>query len=130
MPSGPWIASKTIAQSSAVRQIGPSLSVVHDSAMAPVRGTRPKLGRNPDTPQVRDGDVIEPFVSEPMLKPTQPAAVADAGPADEPLEPVSGFHGLRVRSFHQRSPCASDPSVSFATRIAPASSRRFTTVAS
>src|SRR5512146_1773165 len=113
--------------------MGPSLSVVHDSAMAPVRGTRPKLGRNPDTPQVRDGDVIDPFVSDPMLKPTQPAAVAEAGPADEPLDPgdcCSGIHGLRVYPFHQWLPCASEPSVSLATRIAPASSSRFTTVAS
>jgi len=40
---------------------------------------------------------MEPFVSEPIAKPTHPAAVADAGPDDEPLEPVAGFHGLRVR---------------------------------
>src|SRR6478736_319766 len=130
IPSGPWIASKTNAQSSAERQIGPSLSVVHDSAIAPERGTRPNEGRNPATPHVREGDVMDPFVSEPMLKPTHPAAVADAGPADEPLDPVSGFHGLRVRSFHHRSPCASDPSVSLATSTAPASSSLFTTVAS
>src|SRR5437763_17081232 len=104
MPSGPWIASNTSAQSSALRQMGPSLSVVHESAMAPVRGTRPKDGRKPDTPQVRDGDVMEPFVSEPMLNPTHPAAVADAGPADEPLAPglcCSGIHGFRVYPFHQ-----------------------------
>src|SRR5215831_17366452 len=104
MPSGPWIASNTSAQSSTLRQMGPSLSVVHESAMAPVRGTRPNVGRKPETPQVREGDVIEPLVSEPMLKATQPAAVADAGPADEPLDPgdcCSGIHGLRVYSFHQ-----------------------------
>src|SRR5215510_6557852 len=98
-----------MAQSSALRQIGPSLSVVHESAMAPERGTRPKVGRNPATPHVREGDVIEPFVSEPMLKPTHPAAVADAGPADEPLEPgrsCSGIHGLRVNPFHQWFPWA------------------------
>src|SRR6185436_15440151 len=133
MPSGPWMASKTSAQSSALRQIGPSLSVVHDRAIAPLRGTRPKVGRKPETPHVLDGDVIEPFVSDPMLKPTHPAAVADAGPAGEPLEPglsCSGIHGLRVYSAHQWFPCASEPSVSFATRMAPAASRRFTTVAS
>src|SRR5262244_981292 len=121
------MASNTIAQSSAERQMGPSLSVVHESAMAPVRGTRPNVGRKPATPHVRDGDVMDPFVSEPMLKPTHPAAVADAGPADDPLDPVSVFHGLRVRSFHQRSPCAREPSVNLATRIAPASSSRVTT---
>src|SRR5215475_5556379 len=109
MPSGPWIASNTMAQSSALRQMGPSLSVVHESAIAPVRGTRPNVGRNPETPHVRDGDVIEPLVSEPMLNATQPADVADAGPADDPLDPgesCSGIHGLRVYSFHQRLPCA------------------------
>jgi len=55
------------------------------------------VGRNPLTPQVRAGEVMEPFVSEPMLKPTQPAAVAEAGPADDPLDPglsCSGIHGL------------------------------------
>src|SRR5690348_929612 len=124
------MASKTSAQSSALRQIGPSLSIVQDSAMAPVRGTRPKVGRNPLNPHVRDGDVMEPLVSDPIEKPTNPAAVAEAGPADEPLDPVSGFQGLRVRSAYQRSPCASAPSVSLATRMAPASSRRLTTVAS
>src|SRR5689334_24307397 len=130
MPSGPWIASNTSAQSSALRQIGPSLSVVHDRAIAPDRGTRPNDGRNPAMPHVRDGEVIEPFVSEPTLKPTQPAAVADAGPAEDPLDPVAGFQGFRVRSFHHRSPCANEPSVSLATSTAPASSSRFTTVAS
>src|SRR5690348_5685785 len=104
MPSGPWIASKTSAQSSALRQIGPSLSIVQDSAIAPVRGTRPKVGRNPLRPHTREGDVIEPFVSEPMEKATHPAAVAEAGPAEDPLDPVSAFHGLRVRSAYQRSP--------------------------
>jgi hypothetical protein len=38
-------------------------------------------------PQRVDGDEIEPSVSEPMLNATQPAAVAEAGPADEPLDP-------------------------------------------
>jgi len=38
-------------------------------------------------PQRVDGDEIDPRVSEPMLKATHPAAVADAGPAEEPLDP-------------------------------------------
>src|SRR5690242_9928844 len=104
MPSGPWIASNTSAQSSALRQMGPSLSIVQESAIAPVRGTRPNVGRKPLSPQVRDGDVMDPFVSEPMENPTRPAAVADAGPADEPLDPVSGFHGFRVFAPYQTSP--------------------------
>src|SRR5437764_13587103 len=104
MPSGPWIASNTSAQSSAPRQIGPSLSIVQDNAIAPVRGTRPNVGRKPLTPHVRDGDVIDPLVSEPTENATHPAAAADAGPAADPLVPVSGFQALRVRSAYQRSP--------------------------
>src|SRR3954470_5676670 len=124
------MVSKTSAQSSALRQIGPSLSIVQERAIAPVRGTRPQVGRNPLRPQTREGDVIDPFVSEPMAKATHPAAVAEAGPADDPLEPVSVFHGFRVRSPYQRSPCARAPRVSLAIRTAPASSSRLTTVAS
>src|SRR5437764_3328081 len=116
------MAAKTSAVSSALRQIGPSLSVVHDRAIAPVRGTRPNVGRKPLTPQVRDGEVIEPLVSDPIANATQPAATADAGPADEPLEPVAGFQGFRVRSPYQTSPWARAPSESFATSTAPASS--------
>ena len=55
--------------------------------MAPVRGTKPNEGRSPVHPQRVDGDDIEPSVSYPMLNATHPAAVAEAGPADDPLEP-------------------------------------------
>src|SRR3954464_14593528 len=92
------MASSTIAQSSTLRQRGPSLSIVHDSAMAPVRGTRPKVGRRPVVPQRVDGEEMEPSVSVPIAKPTQPAATADAEPADDPEEPCDVRHGLRVRS--------------------------------
>src|SRR5947208_12965801 len=71
-----------------------------------------------------------PMVSEPTAKPTRPAAVAAAGPADEPLLPSLGFHGLFVRPLNQVSPMASSPSESFAASTAPAASRRFTTSAS
>src|SRR5215467_9194436 len=124
------MASKTMAQSSTLRQIGPSLSIVQDRAIAPVRGTNPKVGRRPVHPHRVDGEEIEPSVSEPMLNATQPAAVAEAGPADDPLDPCFGFHGLRVTPPNQTSPCASAPNVNFATSTAPASSSRFTTVAS
>lgn len=55
--------------------------------VAPVRGTRPKVGRRPAAPQRWLGEVIEPRVSLPMPKPTSPAAVAEAEPALEPLDP-------------------------------------------
>jgi hypothetical protein len=38
-------------QSSALRAIGPILSIEYDSAIAPLRPTRPNVGRRPDTPQ-------------------------------------------------------------------------------
>src|SRR5581483_493424 len=102
----------------------------HESAMAPVRGTRPNVGRSPVQPHRVDGEEIEPSVSEPMLNATQPAAVAEAGPADEPLEPWVSRHGLRVMPAYHRSPSARAPRVSLAMSTAPAASSRFTTVAS
>src|SRR3981189_1827312 len=110
--------------------MGPSLSMLQDSALAAVRGTRPKEGRSPVHPQRVDGDEIEPSVSDPMLKATHPAAVAEAGPADDPLDPWFVFQGWRVMPPNHTSPSARAPNVNFATSTAPASSRRFTTVAS
>src|SRR5437763_10633385 len=124
------MALKTMAQSSAARQMGPSLSIVHERAIAPVRGTIPNVGRKPVAPHRVDGEEIEPRVSEPMAKPTQPAAVAEDEPADDPLEPCWVFQGLRVMPPNHLSPWAKAPSVSLATRTAPAASRRCTTVAS
>src|ERR1700761_7690678 len=76
LPSGPAIAASTRAQSSAERAMGPSLSIVQLRAMAPVRGTKPKVGRRPVVPQRVDGDEMEPSVSDPMAKGTHPAATA------------------------------------------------------
>src|SRR5262249_20057797 len=49
LPSAPWIAPKTRAQSSRLRAMGPSLSMLHERAMHPARETRPKVGRRPET---------------------------------------------------------------------------------
>ena len=98
--------------------------------MAPWRLTAPKVGRRPVTPQRVDGETMEPQVSVPMAKPTSPAAVAAAGPADEPLEPCSRFQGFLVLPPNQTSPQARAPRVSLATSTAPAASSRSTTVAS
>src|SRR6185312_2648196 len=118
------MAERTMAQSSTARQSGPSLSIVHESAMAPVRGTSPNVGLKPVTPHRVEGDEMEPSVSEPIANATQPAAVAEEDPAEEPLEPCCGFHGLRVMPPNHLSPSASAPRVSFATSTAPAASRR------
>src|SRR5260370_1755843 len=104
--------------------------MLQESAIAPVRGTSPKEGLRPVHPHRVDGEEIEPSVSEPMLKATHPAAVAEAGPADEPLDPCLVFQGLRVTPPNHTSPIASAPSVNFATSTAPALSKRFTTVPS
>ena len=93
-----------MAVSSAARQIGPTLSSDQHSAMPPARDTRPKVGRSPVVPQRWLGDVIEPSVSVPMEKPHSPAAVADAEPALDPLDPSLRFHGLLVRPPYQMSP--------------------------
>jgi hypothetical protein len=45
------------------------------------------VGLSDVIPQRRLGETMEPCVSVPMLKATQPAAVAEAGPADDPLDP-------------------------------------------
>src|SRR5262249_10482280 len=104
--------------------------MVQERAMAPVRGTKPKVGRKPVVPQRVEGDEIEPSVSDPMANATQPAAVAEADPADDPLDPCLVFHGLRVIPPNHLSPWARAPSVSLATSTAPAASSRCTTVAS
>ncbi len=82
--------------SSTLRAMGPSLSSDQHSVMAPVRATRPKVGRSPVTPQRIEGLTMLPPVSLPIAKPTSPAAVAAPGPALEPDEPSSSSHGFIV----------------------------------
>jgi hypothetical protein len=123
------MASNTRAQSSTERAIGPILSIDQARDMQPLLLTRPNVGRRPEAPQARQGEMMLPSVSLPSANATRPAATADAEPADEPLEPVRGSHGLRVMPPNHWSPCASAPSESLATSTAPASSSRAATVA-
>ena len=53
------------------------------------------MGRKPDSPQFVAGVRIEPEVSEPMAKPTRPAAVAAAEPIEDPPLQWSRFQGVR-----------------------------------
>src|SRR5687768_17260852 len=101
------MAPNTSAQSCTERAMGPSLSMLQASDMQPCRLTRPKVGRNPVTEQRIHGDTMLPSVSLPIAKPTRPAATAEAEPADDPLEPCLGFHGLRVMPPNHSSPQAS-----------------------
>ena len=128
--SAPWITLNTIAQSSIVRQSGPTRSCDHASTIPPWRLTRPNVGRSALNPQRIAGDTMEPCVSVPMPKATQPPAVAEAGPADDPLEPCVRFHGLLVRPPNHWSFCANNPVDSFAISTAPALRSRTTTSAS
>src|SRR5262252_8332244 len=118
------MALKTIAQSSTVRQIGPTRSCDQASTMPPVRLTRPYVGRSELNPHSRVGETIDPDVSVPMPNATQPAAVADDGPADEPLDPRRVSHGFFVWPRYHWSPCAKSPVASLAINTAPASRNR------
>src|SRR5450759_4254119 len=91
----PAIAAMTRPQSWAERHIGPSLSSVQQSAIAPCRLTRPYVGLRPATPENAAGVRMEPEVSEPIENPTRPAAVAAPGPEDEPPDQKSVFQGVR-----------------------------------
>src|SRR5215472_7091258 len=110
--------------------MGPSLSSDQQSVIAPVRGTRPYVGRKPVTPHRILGLTMLPPVSLPIENPTSPAAVAAPGPALDPDAPSSSSHGFTVCPPNQMSFSASAPRLSFATKTAPASLRRLTTAES
>src|SRR5258708_39722405 len=100
--------------------MGPSLSMLHESAIAPVRGTRPNDGRSPVEPQRVDGEEIEPNVSDPRLKATHPAAVAEAGAAGEAHAARVVVLGVRVVPRQHESPPAEARERNFGTvREAP-----------
>src|SRR5262245_12959927 len=101
--------------------MGPSLSSDQHNVMAPVRGTRPNVGRSPVMPHRMLGPMMLPPVSLPSEKPTRPAAVAAPGPALEPEDPSSSNHGFIVCPPNQMSLSASAPRLSLAMRTAPAS---------
>ena len=64
------MAFNTSIVSSTLRAIGPSLSSDQQSVMAPVRGTRPNVGRSPVTPHRMLGLTMLPCVSLPIENPT------------------------------------------------------------
>ena len=63
--------------------------------MAPVRGTRPYVGRRPVIPQYAEGVPIDPDVSEPIANGTRPPPSAAADPLEDPPDQRSLFQGLR-----------------------------------
>src|SRR5215831_19069432 len=107
--SGPLMAWRTSIASSTVRVIGPSLSRDQQSVIAPVRATRPNVGRKPVTPQRIAGLTMLPPVSLPIENATSAAAVAAAGPALDPDAPSSNNQGFIVCPPNQMSLSASAP---------------------
>ena len=105
--------------SSTERVIGPSLSSDQHNVIAPVRGTRPNVGRNPVTPHRIAGATMLPPVSLPIENATSPAAVAAPGPALDPDAPSSSTQGFIVCPPNQMSFNASAPRLSFASSTAP-----------
>src|ERR1700748_1300137 len=102
--------------------MGPSLSRDQQSVIAPVRATRPNVGRSPVTPQRIAGLTLLPPVSLPTENATRAAAGAAPGPAPDPAAPSSRSQGFIVWPPNQMSLSASAPSESFASNTAPAAS--------
>src|SRR5438270_11902445 len=109
-----------MASSSALLQIGPALSRLQQSTIAPLRLTVPNVGLSPVAPHRVEGDTMEPNVSVPMVNGRRPATTDAAEPADDPLEPCCRFHGFFVSPPNHLLLYASAPSDSFAQSTAPA----------
>ena len=62
--------------------------------MAPPRPTRPKVGRNPETPQKAEGQTIEPQVSVPMAKAAKRGSDDCAGTARRAARPAVRVPGI------------------------------------
>ena len=92
------MTSSSNATSRTVRPIGPvCASDAHDGGKNPgARGTSPKVGLMPNTPQNEAGTRIEPTPSVPSASGPQPAATAAAAPPLDPPLVRSSRHGLRV----------------------------------
>jgi hypothetical protein len=86
---------KMSAASSTVRVRGPTVSSEKESGMAPVRGTRSKVGLMAEVPQKAAGRRMEPPVSEPRPAKLARAATEAPAPEEEPPGMRAGFQGLR-----------------------------------
>ena len=89
------MTSNISTQSSTVRVIGDTVSIVHASGTTLWLLTRPIVGRIPTIPFTDEGRRIEPPVSVPRAPRHVRAATAAPEPPLEPAGKRSGFHGLR-----------------------------------
>src|SRR4029079_6156793 len=109
-----------MASSSALRQIGPALSRLQQSTIAPERLIEPKLGLRPVAPHRAEGETIEPNVSVPTVNGSKPATTEAAEPAEEPLDPCFKFQGFFVSPPNHLLLYANAPNESLAHKTAPA----------
>src|SRR5436309_13381863 len=107
-----------MASSSALLHIGPALSRLQQSTIAPKRLTVPNVGRKPVAPQRAEGDTIEPNVSVPNVNGNNPAETDAADPAEDPLDPCARFHGFLVSPPNHLLLNASAPRDNFAHNTA------------
>src|SRR5919107_5928099 len=127
------MAPRARAASSTVAPKTPTWSSDDANATKPNRLTRPYVGFTPTMPQNAAGCRTEPPVSEPRAIGTIPEATATAEPPDEPPGTRSGAIGFFVGPYALCSvdePIANSSMFVLPNGIAPASRRRFTTVAS
>src|SRR2546421_12712974 len=89
------MTSNISTQSSTVRVIGDTVSIVHASGTTLWLLTRPIVGRIPTIPFTDDGNRIEPPVSVPSAPRQVRAATAAPEPPLEPAGERSRVQGLR-----------------------------------
>src|SRR4029453_6907960 len=89
------MASNMMAQSSTVRVIGETVSIVHARGTTLWLLTRPMVGRIPTMPLTAEGGRMEPPVSVPRAPRHVRAATAAPDPPLDPAGKRSGFQGLR-----------------------------------
>src|SRR6478672_6198515 len=82
--------SATFASTSAFRARIPTVSNDGASGFTPATDTKPCDGRKPQIPQLLAGTRVEPPVSVPNAKSTNPHATAEADPLDDPPGTRSG----------------------------------------
>src|SRR6185312_1091394 len=99
--------------------MGPALSRLQQSTIAPERLIDPNVGLRPVAPHRADGETIEPSVSVPIVKGNKPATTEAAEPAEDPLDPCFKFHGFFVSPPNHLLLYASAPNESFAHKTAP-----------
>src|SRR6476659_8971988 len=87
--------SATLASTPAFCARTPTVSNDGASGLTPATDTKPCDGRKPQIPQLLAGTRVEPPVSVPSAKSTNPHATAEADPLDDPPGTRSDACALR-----------------------------------